>query len=136
MQLISHLCGSITPEVYPDVVNLDLYNTLELPKNIARNVKTCSPLKGLVKDQFALDLIDKIFTLDPAQRINTDDALNHDYFWTDPMPFSLTDKMRSFTQSNFEYTAASKQRAAGNRAPVQAGHMNEKYSGTYGDRVF
>lgn len=36
--LICQLCGSITPEVWPDVVSLDLYNKIELPKGIPRKV--------------------------------------------------------------------------------------------------
>lgn len=39
-----------------------------------------------IKDPLALDLIDKLLTLNPAERIDADTALNHDFFWTDPMP--------------------------------------------------
>lgn len=36
--LISQLCGSITPEVWPGVENLDLYNKMDLPKGQKRKV--------------------------------------------------------------------------------------------------
>jgi len=38
LTLISQLCGSITPEVWPDVVSLDLYNKLELVQGQKRKV--------------------------------------------------------------------------------------------------
>ena len=36
--LISQLCGSITPEVWPGVESLELYNKLDLPKGQKRKV--------------------------------------------------------------------------------------------------
>jgi len=35
---ITQLCGSITPEVWPGVENLPLYNSLELPQGQKRKV--------------------------------------------------------------------------------------------------
>jgi len=32
------------------------------------------------------DLIDKLLTCNPAERITATLALEHDYFWTDPLP--------------------------------------------------
>jgi cyclin-dependent kinase 9 len=46
-------------------------------------------LKPYVKDPYACDLIDKLLWLDPSKRIDSDAALNHDFFWTDPMPCKL-----------------------------------------------
>jgi hypothetical protein len=43
-------------------------------------------LKPYVKDPYACDLIDRLLWLDPSKRIDSDAALNHDFFWTDPMP--------------------------------------------------
>lgn len=38
LTFISQLCGSITPEVWPGVENLDLYNKMDLPKGQKRKV--------------------------------------------------------------------------------------------------
>lgn len=38
LTLISKLCGSITPEVWPNVIYLDLYNRLELVKGQKKEV--------------------------------------------------------------------------------------------------
>lgn len=38
LTLISQLCGSITPEVWPTLTELELYGKIELPKNLKRRV--------------------------------------------------------------------------------------------------
>jgi cyclin-dependent kinase 9 len=84
LTLIAQLCGNITPESWPGVENLDLYNKMELPRGSKRRVK--ERLKPYVKDASACGLIDKLLWLDPSKRIDSDQALNDDFFWTDPMP--------------------------------------------------
>ncbi|GFQ03770.1 cyclin-dependent kinase c-1 [Phtheirospermum japonicum] len=37
-------------------------------------------------DRHALDLLEKMLVLDPSQRISAKDALDAEYFWTDPLP--------------------------------------------------
>ena len=103
LTLITQLCGSITPEVWPGVEQSDLYNRIELPKNSKRKVK--ERLIAYMKDQHALDLQDKLLTLDPTKRIDSDTALNHDFFWTDPMPQDLTNMLSKHTTSMFEFLA-------------------------------
>ena len=84
---------------------------MELPKGQKRKVK--ERLKAYVKDPYALDLIDKLLCLDPAHRVDSDDALNHDFFWTDPMPSDLKDMLSTHNTSMFEYLAPPRRRGGG-----------------------
>lgn len=45
-------------------------------------------LKDVFKhfDRHALDLVERMLNLDPAQRITAKDALDADYFWNEPLP--------------------------------------------------
>ncbi|NXH10858.1 CDK9 kinase, partial [Bucco capensis] len=95
--LISQLCGSITPKVWPDVAKYRLYQKLCLPQDQKRKVKHC--MKAYIRCCHALDLIDKLLVLDPSQRINSFDALNHDFFWSDPMPSDLKNMLPTYNQS-------------------------------------
>ncbi|XP_067825938.1 cyclin-dependent kinase 9 [Heptranchias perlo] len=135
LTLISQLCGSITAEVWPNVEKCELYQKLELPKGQKRKVK--DRLKVYVKDPYALDLIDKLLVLDPAQRIDSDDALNHDFFWTDPMPSDLKNMLSTHNQSMFEYLAPPRRR--GSHMPPQTANQNKNPAAanqTEFDRVF
>uniref|UniRef100_A0A6M2DJ92 Putative cdc2-related protein kinase n=1 Tax=Xenopsylla cheopis TaxID=163159 RepID=A0A6M2DJ92_XENCH len=135
--LISHLCGSCTPEVWPGIENLELYKKMELPLNYNRRVK--ERLKPYVKDAAACDLLDKLLQLDPSKRLDADAALNHDFFWTDPMPCDLKDMLEQHKQSMFEFLAPPRRpdhmrhhqhqmaRAAQQRTTLESG---------YQDRVF
>ncbi|XP_042904552.1 cyclin-dependent kinase 9 isoform X2 [Parasteatoda tepidariorum] len=137
LTLISQLCGSITPETFAGVEKLDLYTKMELPKNQRRKVK--DRLMIYVKDAPSLDLLDKLLTLDPAKRIDSDTALNHDFFWSDPLPSDLTKMLSPYTQSMFEYLF-SKKKNEHNRHAGPGGHHNKAHptanDGQYHDRVF
>ena len=68
-QLIAQLCGAICPEVWLGVEQLDLYSKMEVPKIQKRRVK--ERLKPYVKDQWAVDLLDRFLTLNPLARIDS-----------------------------------------------------------------
>lgn len=140
LTLISHLCGSIAADVWPGVEKLDLFNKMVLPANQKRRVK--ERLRSYVKDPLALDLIDKMLTIDPGQRIDADTALNHDFFWSDPLPSDPTRTLSSVNTSMFEFLAPPHRgrgqvppQAAGPARVGAANQPNVVSSGTF-DRVF
>ncbi|XP_053551865.1 cyclin-dependent kinase 9 isoform X2 [Bombina bombina] len=135
LTLISQLCGSITPEVWPNVDKYELYQKLELPKAQKRKVK--ERLKAYVKDPYALDLIDKLLVLDPATRTDSDDALNHDFFWSDPMPSDLKNMLSTHNQSMFEYLAPPRRRGGHMpQQPANQGRNPAAANQSEFDRVF
>ncbi|XP_058772984.1 cyclin-dependent kinase C-2-like [Vicia villosa] len=79
---IFRLCGTPDEVNWPGVQETPWYNHFK-PK---RTMKRC--LRGAFRhfDPHALELLDKMLTLDPAQRISAKDALDAEYFWTDPLP--------------------------------------------------
>ena len=99
ISLISQLCGSITPQNWPGVDKLELYRKLQLPQDQNRKVK--DRLRYFVKDPCALDLLDKLLILNPKKRLDSDKSLNHDFFWTDPLPADLAPALATLRSSMF-----------------------------------
>lgn len=54
-----------------------------------------------IRDPLVGDLLDKLLTLDPDKRINTDSALEHEFFWTKPMPCDLSKILSAINISNY-----------------------------------
>ena len=134
IKYISQLCGSIRPEVWPGVDKLEYYTKLELPKDQKRKIR--DRLMPYVKDSHAVDLIDKLLMLDPKKRIDSDAALNHDFFWEDPMA-SQTDLMQTlarYKNSMFVMHSNRPRMAAPHLQPAVAGATGG--TGTVHDRVF
>ncbi|XP_017244530.1 cyclin-dependent kinase C-1 isoform X2 [Daucus carota subsp. sativus] len=74
LKKIFKLCGTPDEINWPGVSTTPWYNKL-MPERHMKRV-----------DSYAIDLLEKMLTLDPAQRISAEDALDAEYFWTDPLP--------------------------------------------------
>ncbi|XP_061991277.1 cyclin-dependent kinase C-2-like [Rosa rugosa] len=79
---IFELCGAADEVNWPGVTKIPWYN----------NFKPTRPMKRRLREVFrhfdrhALELLERMLTLDPSQRISAKDALDAEYFWTDPLP--------------------------------------------------
>ncbi|PIA52158.1 hypothetical protein AQUCO_01000202v1 [Aquilegia coerulea] len=79
---IFELCGAPDEVNWPGVSKIPWYN----------NFKPSRPMKRRVREVFkhfdrhALELLERMLTLDPSQRISAKDALDAEYFWNDPLP--------------------------------------------------
>lgn len=145
IQLISQLCGTISEEVWPGVQKLDLYDKIQLPKDLKRRVK--ERLRSYVKDVYALDLLDKLLTLNPAKRITAYEALDHAFFWEDPMPSreAFAKMLSQHTTSMFEMLAPQRrhgQHQQRNRqhpqqpSGAQGGAPTQQKPGQHFDKVY
>ncbi|KAL8472119.1 hypothetical protein ACS0TY_028735 [Phlomoides rotata] len=79
---IFELCGTPDELSWPGVSKVPWYNEFKPSRPMKRRVRE------LFRhfDRHALDLLEKMLVLDPAQRITAKDALDAEYFWTDPLP--------------------------------------------------
>ncbi|XP_023020866.2 cyclin-dependent kinase 9 [Leptinotarsa decemlineata] len=134
LTLISQLCGSITPQVWPGVENLELFKKMELPQKQKRKVK--ERLTPYLKDPYACDLLDRLLVLDPSKRDNADTALNHDFFWTDPMPCDLGKMLANHTQSMFEFLAPARRATQMRHHSIPRPSTSTIQDSGYQDRVF
>ena len=137
LTLITRLCGSITSNVWPGVEQLELFTKMTLPQGQKRRVK--ERLQTYVRDPHALDLIDKMLVLDPVQRMDSNAALDHDFFWSDPMPGDISRTLALHNTSMFEFLAPPRRPGPtqGNvRARGNAGQANTSQANSYQDRVF
>ncbi|RAL53071.1 unnamed protein product [Cuscuta campestris] len=79
---IYELCGTPDEINWPGVTKIPWYNKFKPSRPMKRRVRETFR----TFDRHALDLLDKMMTLDPSQRISAKDALDAEYFWTDPLP--------------------------------------------------
>ncbi|KAG5529468.1 hypothetical protein RHGRI_030005 [Rhododendron griersonianum] len=79
---IFELCGSPDEINWPGVSKIPWYNKFKPTRQMKKRVRQVFQHF----DRHALDLLEKMLSLDPSQRISAKDALDAEYFWTDPLP--------------------------------------------------
>ncbi|KAI0698061.1 kinase-like domain-containing protein [Cerioporus squamosus] len=79
---IWQLCGTPTSEEWPEY---DLLPGCEGVKSFGMHPRRLRKTYESI-GQETVDLLDKLMVCNPRQRLTAAQALDHDYFWTDPLP--------------------------------------------------
>lgn len=98
MLLISKLCGSITEESMPTCAPEIKEMKGTLPADKTRLV--CDKAREIVEDNSAIDLIDRLLTLEPKERPSAMRALEHNFFSEGPPPESIAAKLATVNQAD------------------------------------
>lgn len=89
IRLISQLCGSMTPENWPNIVNLRVYKSIAqwpFGKNFRQTRHFLRDKSPLVADDQANQFFDKLMICNPDKRMSAEKALNNEFFYMDPLP--------------------------------------------------
>lgn len=93
IRLISMLCGSMTPKIWPNIVNLPVYQSVaEMPKSARQTRCFLGGKLPIVTDDQANHFFDKLMMCNPDKRMSAEQALNDDFFYCDPLPVRNLDK--------------------------------------------
>ena len=140
--------SAITTKVWTEVEFLDLFNKMELVRGEERKVGikfatfpiTNNMIKNFsfymrcihhsehfISDSLALDLIDKLLTLNSNKRPDIYSAMGHNFFGKQSMPSPLLNKLSEHSKSMFLYSIHSNRQSGVFTAPQNQQKMFEDH---------
>lgn len=109
LELIFKLCGTPNEQNWPDVDKQPWWHIFKPQKQIHRCLaETLRSMNPTIPKE-ALDLVDRLLTLDPKRRATATEALDNEYFWTPPEPAKAS-QMPVYPSSH-EYEAKRKRQS-------------------------
>lgn len=116
---IWQLCGTPNERSWPGFDTLPGCEGVKRFSNYPRRLRNFYEMIG----PETVDLLDKLLTCNPRERINAEEALDHDYFWTDPLPADPKTLPRYEASHEFD------KRGRRNQAPIGPPGMPQPMDG-------
>jgi len=115
IDLIFKLLGTPDETTWPACKSMQYYDMIlsQTPRKYQSRFE--EKFGGL--DPMAKDLLRKLLMMDPEKRISADDALDHEYFWTEPLP--ATPEMLPKYPPSHEFTAKKRRQQASQQQQQQ-----------------
>lgn len=117
LDLISQVCGTPTEENYPGVEKAPLFGKLLVNK--PQHQRRLRQIYASRMSEEALDLLEKLLTLDPRRRIKAQEALRHPFFTAAPAVPSSPPRITSY-ESIHEYQVKMKRKLAAEQKEAAA----------------
>jgi len=138
LKLIMRLCGPITPKTFPRAESLPDYRSMVIEEDKYKR-SIIETLGKMVMHHKALDLINQCLSLDPEMRPSAAEALDHEYFHSEPLPMrNVVDFVSTLKSSFFEFTInrGPRPRPAGGVPPPRMNRPNQKPPTQFFDRIY
>jgi len=100
IDLIWRLVGSPTSESWPEAENLPLYSTMKPKRNFPPQLKN----KYAIHGEETVGLLEGLLCLNPNKRFTAEAALDHEFFFVDPLPLE-PHQIPVYHVSSHEFTA-------------------------------
>jgi cyclin-dependent kinase 12/13 len=123
IDFIFKLLGTPDEQSWPKCKKLQYYDMIIA--QTARKYQSRFEEKFAGLDPTAKDLLRKLLMMDPEKRISADDALDHEYFWTDPVP-ATPDQLPKYPPSH-EFTAKKRRQASQQQQQPQPQSQQASY---------
>jgi len=123
LELIQQLCGGINKTVWPTVDQFPYFKKLTLLPTTPRTLN--DKMNPIIQNADALKLLDQLLTLDPSKRIDAKEALEDNFFFSEPLPReNIKDALKDLPKNMFEFTSKQEDQSAkkNNKRPFPIEH--------------